>query len=171
MKLLGSFMVGLAMLGLSSAASAEKLLGNSIICDNKEDLALLEQPHFNYLKGLGADKVFEKVKLELAAQELETQINQILLNGALKEEEVYNQYHVRGTTVGNVANLHEQQRRGDATTTNAASFLSNCAPSGKTEQIVSVIERKAIAGVLKVRASLNGAAADVWARSNAVLQN
>jgi len=146
-------------LGLPCNALAEKLMPDAVLCDNKDDLEVLEKQH---LKGLSAEKVFEKVKAEIEFNSLLSKAHQIQMDAAVQEEQIRNMGNLRGSTAGQVTALQEEQRKNEAATQKLKSFLKSCISSGASTQVIAIVERKAVAGLVKVQASVNGAQAQVW---------
>lgn len=134
---------------------------DSIVCDDFEDLALLEKPN---LKGQPADVVFKRVNATVKFYALFEQVTDIKLKTNAEEERINSQYNSPGSTAARNAEDIDESRKNEGEKIKHQAFLKNCAVSG-AEQTVTIVERKPIAGLAKIHARVNNLDADVWTRA------
>lgn len=146
--------LGLALLaGISPSASSAATLGaQSIICDNRDDLALLDRPN---LAGQSTEVVMKRVEASLKLYDPPERL-----------------YEMQGDLHRGAANrerLAEDKRRNAENLAAFKSFAKNCMPTGQSQQ-ADILERRGVSGLVRIKTLVNGSPSEVWARASSLTE-
>lgn len=125
-------------------AMAATLAPDSIVCESREDLALLDRPN---LRGQPGSVVMQRVRsgARLSSPEVSAMLER---SAALSRS-------------GTVAQRIENKRDDADMHARFASFEKGCLATSSAQPAI-VLERKAISGAARIQTPINGMQAEVW---------
>ena len=138
------------MLMCSVPVFAESLVPHAIICDNREDLDVLEMEN---LRGKDGAEIFKRVKSSIDFNEqylkMANRMKGVALSGSMP------------SLKSDITHAEDENKR-------LKKFSENCMETAELEEPASIVEAKAIAGVVKVRAMVKGISAETWTKNEFV---
>lgn len=125
----------------------EKLVASAVICDSQDDLKILEMGN---LKGQPGTEIFKRVKGGIEFNEQYLKSSNLMKQVALSRQ---------------MDSLKSDIAAAEAENKVMKNFVSNCILTADAEEEVSILEMKIISGFIKVRATVKGAIAEVWTKT------
>ena len=121
-------------------------------------IAIASRPNLVTVNGKA---IMQRMQATKEFYELDAKARGILENSAVQEEAIYNKYNMRGSTAASAANAANKKEESLDAAKEADAFLHQCGATA-TENLAEVVERRPIAGAVKVRLIIAGTPGDVW---------
>lgn len=150
-------LVAIALLTFPALAQAQVLRADAILCETEPPLAMLSESHLAHKPG---SVVMQGISAQLKYHEWNV-LHQQRVVGIWNEERALTRNRSRSTD-SRVSDAREQARESADEAKRYAEFKSRCMATPNQEQPLTIIERRPISGVARVRTMLRGNEHEFW---------
>lgn len=148
-------------------APPEKLVANAIICESVEELGLLSADRYKVgFKGKNGKEIYEQVtKTNIPLNKALMNVISIGINTNEKLISIGGRPWEVANYQRELADQREKLKKLNIDQETLTNFQERCIATSDAEEEVTVLEVKAISGLVKVLAMVKGSSAEVWTKN------